>query len=102
MFVAMNRFKVVLGEEAAFEAVWQNRDRHIEGTPGFLGFRLLRGPAREDHTLYCSHSQWQSRAAFEAWMRSDAFRAAHRDAGDAKPLYLGSPEFEGFEAVEGA
>lgn len=101
MFVAMNRFRVVRGEEDAFEAVWRDRDRHIEGTPGFLGFCLLRGPQGADHTLYCSHSQWASRAAFEAWMRSDAFRAAHRDAGAAKPLYLGPPEFEGFETVAG-
>ena len=102
MFVAMNRFRVAKGQEEAFEAVWKNRDRHIEGTPGFRQFRLLRGPARDDHTLYCSHSLWDSRAAFEAWTRSEAFRLAHKDAGEAKPLYLGPPEFEGYEAVEGA
>jgi hypothetical protein len=38
---------------------------------------------------------WQSRAAFEAWTQSEAFRAAHRDAGDHKPFYLGHPQFEG-------
>lgn len=102
MFYAMNRFRVARGAEADFEAVWRNRERHIEDTPGFLEFRLLRGPAQDDHTLYCSHSRWASRAAFEAWTRSDAFRAAHRDAGSAKPLYLGPPAFEGFEVVEGA
>ena len=36
-------------------------------------------------------------AAFEAWTKSEAFRAAHRDAGDHKPLYFGHPRFEGFE-----
>lgn len=101
MFYAMNRFRVVKGAEEAFETVWRNRERHIEGTPGFLSFTLLKGPSREDHTLYCSHSQWSSRAAFEAWTRSEAFRAAHRDAGGSKPLYLGAPDFEGFETVEG-
>jgi heme-degrading monooxygenase HmoA len=40
---------------------------------------------------------WESRAAFEAWTKSEAFRAAHRSAGDDKPLYLSHPRFEGFE-----
>ena len=102
MFYAMNRFRVVKGAEADFEAIWRERDRHIEAVPGFLEFRLLKGPSREDHTLYCSHSRWASREAFEAWMRSEAFRAAHRDVGEARPLYLGPPDFEGFEVVDGA
>jgi heme-degrading monooxygenase HmoA len=36
----------------------------------------------------------------QAWTRSDAFRRAHRDAGSNKPLYLGHPEFEGFEVLQ--
>ena len=40
---------------------------------------------------------WENRAAFQAWTRSEAFRAAHHRAGDNKPLYLGHPQFEGFE-----
>jgi heme-degrading monooxygenase HmoA len=40
---------------------------------------------------------WENRAVFEAWTRSEAFRAAHSRAGDNKPLYLDHPQFEGFE-----
>ena len=47
---------------------------------------LLRGPERDDHTLYSSHTTWRSRAAFETWTRSEAFRLAHRDAGANRPL----------------
>ncbi len=100
MFIAMNRFQVCRGEEAAFEAVWLGRDVHIDRVPGFVAFHLLRGPEREDHTLYSSHTIWASRAAFEDWTRSEAFRAAHRDAGSGKRLYLGPPQFEGFEAIQ--
>lgn len=99
MFIAMNRFRIAPGAEAEFEEVWRRRDSHLKTVPGFLEFRLLRGPKREDHTLYSSHSCWQSREAFEAWTKSEAFRAAHRGAGSTKPLYLGPPEFEGFETV---
>ena len=81
----------------AFEQVWTSRDSHLDKVPGFVEFHLLRGPEAEDHTLFASHTIWESRAAFEAWTRSDAFRMAHSRAGDNKPLYLEHPQFEGFE-----
>lgn len=99
MFIAMNRFMVLRGAEADFEKVWTTRDSHLLGVPGFLSFHLLRGPEREDHTLYASHTEWASRADFEAWTRSEAFRLAHRNAGNNRPMYQGHPEFEGFEVV---
>ena len=97
MFIAMNRFQVIRGEEEAFEQVWLNRDVHLDGVPGFLEFHLLRGEAQEDHTLFSSHTIWRSREDFEAWTKSEAFRAVHKDAGQNKPLYLDHPQFEGFE-----
>ncbi len=100
MFIAMNRFQVVKGCEREFEQVWLTRDTHLQGVPGFVEFHLLKGPESEEHTLYSSHSVWRSRAAFEAWTRSDAFRAAHRQAGDNKPLYSGHPQLEGFEVLQ--
>ena len=100
MFIAMNRFRVRPGAESEFEAVWLSRDVHLHGVPGFVEFHLLRGPQSEDHTLYSSHTVWRSRADFEAWTRSDAFRDAHRHAGDNRPLYLDHPQFEGFEVLQ--
>ncbi|PLZ00337.1 antibiotic biosynthesis monooxygenase [Burkholderia sp. WAC0059] len=102
MYIAMNRFKVASGSEAAFEQVWSNRDTHLHEVPGFVEFHLLRGPQRDDYVLYASHTVWASRAAFEQWTQSEAFRAAHRNAGDGsvRPLYLGHPEFEGFEVIQ--
>jgi heme-degrading monooxygenase HmoA len=80
MFIAMNRFRVKRGAEDAFEKVWLSRDSYLERVPGFVEFRLLKGPEAEDHTLYASHSVWQSKAAFEAWTKSEEFRAAHARA----------------------
>jgi len=99
MFIAMNRFRIVPGREAEFVAIWRDRETHLETVPGFRTFNLLQGPATEEHTLFASHSEWDSREAFEAWTRSEAFRKAHRDAGGARDIYLGPPEFEGFEVV---
>ena len=100
MFIAMNRFKVLPGAEAAFEEVWTSRDTFLRGVPGFVTFHLLRGPVREDHVLYSSHTIWHDKSAFEAWTTSEAFRQAHRGAGNNKPLYAGHPEFEGFEVIQ--
>jgi heme-degrading monooxygenase HmoA len=100
MFIAMNRFQVLRGSEADFETVWTSRDTHLRDVPGFIAFHLLRGPEREDHTLFASHTLWAGRAEFEAWTKSEAFRLAHGSAGGNKPLYLGHPEFEGFDVVQ--
>ena len=100
MFIAMNRFKVLPGEADAFEQVWLGREIHLDQEPGFVEFHLLKGPEREDHVLYSSHTVWESREAFEAWTRSQSFRDAHKTAGDRKALYVGHPEFEGFEVLQ--
>ncbi len=100
MFIAMNRFRVQRGHEEDFEQVWKQRDTHLNTVPGFKEFHLLKGPEEDDHTLYASHTVWASKAHFEDWTKSDAFRKAHQDAGTRKNLYLGHPNFEGFEVVQ--
>lgn len=99
MFIAMNRFQVKHGSEAEFERVWRERDTHLDKVPGFQEFHLLKGAEQEDHTLYSSHTLWASREHFDDWTKSDAFREAHKNAGENKVLYLGHPNFEGFEIV---
>lgn len=79
MYLTMNRFKVKPGQEAAFEAIWRSRD---------------------SHTLYASHTLWQSAADFTAWTKSEAFRAAHRGAGSHGDIYAGHPELELFASVQ--
>lgn len=100
MFIAMNRFQVAPGQEEAFEHLWTERDSHLKDVPGFVVFHLVKGPAADDHTLYASHTVWQSRRHFEDWTRSEAFRQAHSDAGSRRHLYLGHPVFEGFEVIQ--
>ncbi len=99
MFIAMNRFRVARGREEEFVDVWRQRETFLDRVPGFKQFQLLRGPSDETATLFASHSEWDSRASFEAWTKSEAFRKAHAQAGAAKDIYLGPPQFEGFETV---
>ncbi len=100
MFIAMNRFKVLKDCTTDFENVWFSRESYLHELPGFVAFHLLRGPEREDHVLYSSHTMWRSHADFEAWTKSESFRKAHARAGSQKPTTLGHPEFEGFHVLQ--
>jgi heme-degrading monooxygenase HmoA len=99
MYIAMNRFRIARGREDVFEELWRKRDSQLDGVPGFREFHLLKGPADEAATLYASHSLWESRAAFEAWTKSEAFIRAHAQARAPQGTYLEHPRFEGFEVI---
>ena len=99
MFIAMNRFRIALGRESVFEELWRTRDSQLDQVPGFVEFRLLKGPADEEATLYASHTIWKSRQDFDAWTQSENFRKAHAKARAPEGTYLGHPNFEGFEVV---
>lgn len=100
MYLTMNRFKVVPAQAAAFEDMWTSRDSHLKEVPGFRSFALMKGPEREDHVLYASHTLWEDEASFVAWTKSEAFRKAHGGAKTSAGMYLGPPELEIFEAVQ--
>ena len=104
MFVAMNRFRIAIGHEEAFENIWKGRESSLADMLGFQSFHLLRGDtnAEEGYTLFASHTIWASKDDFVAWTKSENFRQAHKNAGDNRGIYLGPPKFEGFTAVVGA
>lgn len=99
MYIAMNRFRIALGHEQDFIAIWKNRETHLDSVPGFKEFHLLQGPTDAECTLFASHSVWESADAFTNWTKSEAFRKAHANAGETKNIYLGPPKFEGFDVV---
>jgi heme-degrading monooxygenase HmoA len=99
MYIAMNRFRIARGRETDFEHLWRARESYLTDVAGFKEFQLLKGPSFDDHTLYASHSVWETRAAFEAWCDSEEFRKAHAQARAPKGTYLGHPQFEGFDVV---
>ncbi len=99
MYIAMNRFKIALGQEDEFINVWKSRDTFLDEVPGFIEFHLLQGPTNEEHTLFSSHTVWENESDFINWTKSEAFRKAHANAGSNKSLYLGPPQFEGFNSV---
>ncbi|MEM1361064.1 MAG: antibiotic biosynthesis monooxygenase [Pseudomonadota bacterium] len=100
MYLTMNRFKVKLGAEDDFEAVWKSRDSHLTSVPGFKAFHLMKGQEKDGYRLYASHTAWDSEEDFIAWTKSEAFRAAHSGAKRHADIYLGPPELEVFNSVQ--
>jgi heme-degrading monooxygenase HmoA len=100
MFIAMNRFRIAPGQEETFERLWQERQSNLPGLPGFIAFHLLRGPTSAENTLFASHTVWESRRHFDDWTNSEAFRRSHGGTARSAGLYLGPPQFEGFEVVQ--
>ncbi|MCF6217861.1 MAG: antibiotic biosynthesis monooxygenase [Gammaproteobacteria bacterium] len=100
MYIAMNRFKIKPGCEQAFIDIWKNRETHLDSVVGFKEFHLAQGPSHDDHTLFASHTTWNSKQDFTHWTESEQFRKAHAGAGGkSREIYLGPPQFEGFETV---
>ena len=99
MYIAMNRFQIVLGKEGDFEKIWRDRETHLDKVSGFKNFNLIKGASNELFTLYASHSTWKSKEDFLNWTKSKEFRAAHKGVGKHSSVYLGHPVFEGFEVV---
>ena len=99
-FIAMNRFKIALGREQEFEQIWRDRESNLPGLSGFVAFHLLKGNSTEDFTLFATHTVWATRQDFENWTNSEAFRKSHGGAARSTGMYLGPPNFEGFEVVQ--
>ena len=55
-YIAMNRFKIILGSERDFEQIWRTRETYLDEVSGFKEFHLLKGESNEEYTLYSSHS----------------------------------------------
>ena len=98
-YIAMNRFKIVRGKEDIFEKIWKERDSKLSEVKGFINFNLVKGDTDEECTLYASHSTWNSQDDFINWTKSEAFKLAHKNAGQHKDIYIGHPVFEGFNVV---
>jgi heme-degrading monooxygenase HmoA len=99
MFIAMNRFRVNGGKEAAFEEMWRSRETYLDQVPGFVSFALLRNWIAADGTTeFISHSTWRSRQDFENWSNSETFTRAHAQ-GSVAGILASHPEVSLYETV---
>ena len=92
--VKINAISVPPQAGPELERRFAERAHSVDGSPGFLGFTLLRPVSGEDR--YFVVTEWEDEESFAAWRDGDA-RTAH--AGDhAKPVSSGASLLE-FEVV---
>lgn len=75
MIVVMNAVRVSGEQAKQFEQSFLSRPRMLDQLDGFIRFELLRPQGRDEY-LVVTH--WRDHDAFQAWLKSDAFREAHK------------------------
>jgi heme-degrading monooxygenase HmoA len=86
---------VAKGHEQEFERSFAIRPKLYEMTRGFMRNELLR-PVDAEH--YVLHTYWESRDAFDAWTKTEGFRAMTTRIGDPA-LYSGPVQYEIHEVI---
>ncbi|MDB5076661.1 MAG: antibiotic biosynthesis monooxygenase [Chloroflexi bacterium] len=82
MYIVMNRIK----SPPEFSEHLERAFRHagsMQDVPGFVSFQFMRNTREADQggaVEYVALTQWNSRDAFEAWKKSEAFSRAHEGA----------------------
>ena len=98
MFVVMNRFPVNPEYAEQFEARLRNRPRQVDQQQGFIQAQLLR-PGQPDG-VYIVLTVWESKAAFEAWVKADTFTEKHAGRRVLPPdVFRGPNQVEKFEII---
>ena len=95
--VKINAISVPPQAREELEKRFAARAHTVDGSPGFLGFQLLRPVRGEDR--YFVVTQWEDEESLAAWRDGDA-RAAHAAPGgeQRKPVATGADLLE-FEVV---
>lgn len=79
MITVANRIFVNPDFAEPFEARFQNRAGLVDQMPGFIANHVLRPTVEGDPYIVLTF--WESKAQFDAWVNSDAFRQGHGQSG---------------------
>jgi heme-degrading monooxygenase HmoA len=101
MIIVCNRIPVNPAYAKLFEERFMDRARLVDGMEGFLSFHLLR-PDNPDNP-YTVMTYWESKATYEAWVNSDAFKEGHARSGSLpQEAFLSHPKLEVYEVISSA
>lgn len=97
--VKINAIDVPPGAGEELEKRFAARARAVEGSPGFLGFELLRPVTGE--TRYFVYTRWETEEAYQAWAAGPA-RTAHAapPGGENRPPVASGATLLEFEVVQ--
>lgn len=76
MILAISRFRIGNGTQAAVAAAFAQRVGLVDSQPGFLGMEVFTDAG--DDATFNLVTRWSDQASFETWHRSDAHRESHR------------------------
>ena len=65
----------------------------------WMNFENFTNEERSWNMMMHKVAAFHSKFDFENWKKSEAFRKAHSGGGQHQGIYLGHPEFEGFEVI---
>ena len=98
MFVVMNRIPVNPEYTDQFEDRFKNRAGEVDKMKGFVRNQVLRPDTPADPYIVLTY--WASKADFEAWVDSDAFKKGHAKSGTLPPdAFRGRAKLESFEVI---
>lgn len=81
MYIVTNTNKII--KDRGHELITRfDKEGKVEQMEGFLGMEVLFTDNLSDHDEVTISTRWESREAFEAWMKSDAFKEAHSDRNE--------------------
>ena len=99
MITVANRIFVAPEYAEQFEEAFRKRAGLVDGMPGFISNQVLRPVNPGDP--YIVLTLWNSRADFEAWIRSDAFIQGHAKSGSLPKEAFSAPnKLEVHEVVQ--
>ena len=75
MYVSMSRLRVAASESDALVDAFRRRAHFVDDVAGFIDLEVWRSDRDPEEVLMVS--RWRDRAAFTAYMRSDAHKVSH-------------------------
>lgn len=96
MYIVTNRVPVIPEYESMFEERFRKRAGQVEKQPGFIRMQILK-PDTAD-TPYVVLTCWRDKQAFNQWVESEDFRAAHSNPMP-KEAFQGKGGMEAFEVI---
>jgi heme-degrading monooxygenase HmoA len=96
--VRINAITVPDERREAFEERFAARAGEVSRMEGFEEFQLLRPSEGQDK--YLVYTRWESQAAFDAWVNSDAFRRGHAGHNPQQAPVATHSELWAFEVIQ--
>lgn len=94
MFAVINELPVKEGAADQVVDRFANSRGYVQDFPGFVSMEVMRS---EDANEVLVITRWQDKDAFDSWVHSDEFKAAHGRGGGE--FLTGHPRMKSYEVA---